>query len=325
MRPAASIDFAGRAEWLAYRKDKIGASEAATAVGLNPYQSPYELWLVKTGLGEADPSIEDKIAVRAGHYMEPFIAALYQEETGEALMSEGSHVVYPHQTIPYLFATPDWLTAKGKPVELKCLGERTGGEYLKGNTNDAHYIQLQIQMACLDVAHGALAALIGNRELVITQFERDDDVLSDLSELLEHFMCCVKEGTPPPATWHESCRRAIARRYPTDNGKRVTLPEDANFVVEHLAVVKEQIKKLERDKDELENQVRLWMADNTYGDTEGYEVSLKTTVRKNNITVPKTPENIAALSAAGIMFVANEDSTFRVLRHKAKKKESERG
>lgn len=323
MRHAENINFATREDWLAYRKDKIGASEAAIAVGLNPYQSPYELWLVKTGQGEPDPGIEDKIAVRAGHFMEPFIASLYQEETGEALMSEGAHVVYPHKSIPYLFATPDWITAKRKPVELKCLGDRTGMEYVKGHTNDSHFIQLQIQMACLGSDNGALAVLVGNREFVVTQFERDDEVLSDLSELLEHFMECVKVGTPPPATWHESCKRAISRRYPTDNEQRITLPDDADLAVGHLISLKEQIKMLERDKAELENQVRLWMADNAYGDTDTYEVSLKAQTRKNDIVVCKTPENIKALTAADIAFVANEDSTFRVLRHKVKKQTKE--
>jgi hypothetical protein len=38
-----------REDWLAIRKQGIGASDAAAAVGLNPYQSPLELWMIKTG------------------------------------------------------------------------------------------------------------------------------------------------------------------------------------------------------------------------------------------------------------------------------------
>ncbi|HMY01400.1 MAG TPA: YqaJ viral recombinase family protein, partial [Agitococcus sp.] len=38
-----------RSEWLAVRKQGIGGSDAAAAVGLNPYQSQLELWMIKTG------------------------------------------------------------------------------------------------------------------------------------------------------------------------------------------------------------------------------------------------------------------------------------
>lgn len=35
--------------WLNVRKQGIGSSDAAAAVGLNPYQSMLELWMIKTG------------------------------------------------------------------------------------------------------------------------------------------------------------------------------------------------------------------------------------------------------------------------------------
>lgn len=38
-----------RDDWLAVRRTGIGSSDAAAAVGLNPYMSPLELWLDKTG------------------------------------------------------------------------------------------------------------------------------------------------------------------------------------------------------------------------------------------------------------------------------------
>ena len=39
-----------RAEWLEYRKDGIGSSEVATILGLNPGETPYQLWRRKKGL-----------------------------------------------------------------------------------------------------------------------------------------------------------------------------------------------------------------------------------------------------------------------------------
>ena len=38
-----------REDWLQIRKQGIGSSDAAAAVGLNPYKSQLELWMEKTG------------------------------------------------------------------------------------------------------------------------------------------------------------------------------------------------------------------------------------------------------------------------------------
>ena len=51
-RPALKLVKTGelsRQEWLQVRKRGIGSSDAAAAVGLNPYKSQLELWLEKTG------------------------------------------------------------------------------------------------------------------------------------------------------------------------------------------------------------------------------------------------------------------------------------
>ena len=47
-----------REDWLAVRKGGIGASDAAAAVGLNPYKFQLELWLEKTGRDASLPKID---------------------------------------------------------------------------------------------------------------------------------------------------------------------------------------------------------------------------------------------------------------------------
>ncbi|PRH13334.1 hypothetical protein C6V08_01795 [Burkholderia gladioli] len=42
------ISIGKRSDRAGYRKNGIGSSDAAAAVGLSPYQSPFELWLIKT-------------------------------------------------------------------------------------------------------------------------------------------------------------------------------------------------------------------------------------------------------------------------------------
>lgn len=57
-RPALKLvktQHLDRDQWLQVRKGGIGSSDAAAAVGLNPYQSQLELWMEKTGRAPVAP------------------------------------------------------------------------------------------------------------------------------------------------------------------------------------------------------------------------------------------------------------------------------
>lgn len=63
VRPALRLvktNTLSRDEWLEVRKHGIGSSDAAAALGLNPYKSQLELWMEKTGrdtdLPKPDPT-----------------------------------------------------------------------------------------------------------------------------------------------------------------------------------------------------------------------------------------------------------------------------
>lgn len=66
-----------REDWLAVRKQGIGSSDAAAAVGLNSYKSQLELWLEKTGrntsLPKLDPQDEES-PTYWGNILEPIVA-----------------------------------------------------------------------------------------------------------------------------------------------------------------------------------------------------------------------------------------------------------
>ena len=55
----------------------IGASEAAAVLGIDPYTTPYELWMLKTGRMEKD--VSNKEAVIMGNMLEPVIAKRYSQ------------------------------------------------------------------------------------------------------------------------------------------------------------------------------------------------------------------------------------------------------
>lgn len=69
------ITFDSKEEWLKHRT-RIGGSDAAAILGLNPWKTNIELWQEKTGQAVA-PDISDKDVVKYGVAAEPLLRALF--------------------------------------------------------------------------------------------------------------------------------------------------------------------------------------------------------------------------------------------------------
>src|SRR6202051_189437 len=87
-----------RDEWLAVRKGGIGSSDAGAAVGLNPYQSQLELWMIKTGRDGCLPSIDpndETSPMYWGTLLEPIVAAHYTRRTGNKVRKINAVLQHP--------------------------------------------------------------------------------------------------------------------------------------------------------------------------------------------------------------------------------------
>lgn len=65
-----------REEWLQHR-NRIGGSDAAAIVGMNPYRSNVELWQIKTGQLEQE-DISEKPYVKYGTEAEQYLRELFR-------------------------------------------------------------------------------------------------------------------------------------------------------------------------------------------------------------------------------------------------------
>src|SRR5690625_2452276 len=66
-------------EWVHERQSYLGGSELAAALGKSPYQTPLQLWMLKTGRSE--PFLSTPIT-EFGHLFEPIMAEKFTELTG---------------------------------------------------------------------------------------------------------------------------------------------------------------------------------------------------------------------------------------------------
>jgi len=127
-------------EWLQLRGKMLTASDAATAIGDNPYEKPTGLILKKCGYNK----FNGNAATEHGNKYEEEARILYENRHNEKCHEIG---LYPHPTIKWLGGSPDGVTESGKLIEIKCP--------LKRQIKDEvpiHYLpQLQLLMEILDL------------------------------------------------------------------------------------------------------------------------------------------------------------------------------
>ena len=132
-------------EWLNARMKYITASEIASAVGENKYQSCEQYIDVKAGHA---PRFTGNFATEWGTRYEPEAQALYEQRTGEVLLEVG---LTQHPTIPWLAGSPDGITLSGRLLEIKCplrraIGDGTIPEHYMGQVRHATNTPLRFRL-----------------------------------------------------------------------------------------------------------------------------------------------------------------------------------
>jgi putative phage-type endonuclease len=210
-----------REDWLEVRKNGIGGSDAAAAVGLSPYMSPLELWLIKTGrdanLPRPDPH-DTTEPIYWGTLLEPIVAASYTKQTNNKVRRVNA--VLQHPTIPFMLANVDREVVGNRDVQLvEC---KTAGEFGARLWRDGvpEYVQLQVQhqLAVTGKQAADVAVLLCGQKLEVHRVIRNDALIARLIELEAAFWRYVETDTPPPADGSESADRALRCLYPGAGG-----------------------------------------------------------------------------------------------------------
>ncbi len=254
-----------RAEWLELRKTGIGSSEVATIVGLNPWETPYQLWRRKVGI---DAPKEENFAMRAGHYLEDAVSRFWMDETGREIIkrSAGDWLIRDNEH-PFLQVSPDrtyWLTGEkrneGNKGILEC---KTTQMSVDADDLPKHWLcQVQYQLGVAGLEHGSLAWLCSGREFGY----RDIDFVPDFYQWL------VEEAS---RFWHDN---VLARVEPSAvsvkdvllkynrhaDGKIIEVGADILDACTYLKEVKRIIKELDEKKEALEERIKM-----VFGDAEG--------------------------------------------------------
>lgn len=180
----------GSNEWLEWRKTKIGASDAASILGIDPWCTAHKRWQEKLGL--IDPQ-EVNPYMKRGIELEPRARACFEQMTGIKVQP----IVLVHPDYEWMVASLDGLSTCAKvAVEIKCNGAKNHNLALKGEVPDYYYSQLQHQMAVWGSDKINYFSFDGEKGVVIT-VKRDEPYIKNLIEKEEEFYQCMVDLKPP--------------------------------------------------------------------------------------------------------------------------------
>ena len=281
-----------REDWLAVRKQGIGSSDAAAAVGLNPYKSQLELWLEKTGrdttLPKADPHDEES-PMYWGNVLEPIVAWHYSKRTKNKIRRINAVLQHPNPELPWMLANIDREVIGADDVQiLECKTAGINGARL-WKEGVPEYVQLQVmhQLAVTGKQAADVAVLLGGQTLEIHRIERNEQMIARLVELERKFWSYVETDTPPPADGSASAEAALRCLYPEDNGQTVDFSSRAGLAAAYLELkaVRQSISEKQTREAQLKQMLQQAMGDATRAEFSHGYISWKKSKGSNVLDV----------------------------------------
>jgi len=252
------------------KKFRIGSSDIAAIIGANPYKTPVDLWLVKTGRKE---KFAGNAATNRGELLEPVVAQYFSQETG---------IVVEQQTGNYTFenciARTDYVYHLGNGLGiLEC---KTTSMKVNAATIPAMwYIQAQFQAAVMNrasetgqiVNEVSIAFLSGDLNFEYEVYDVDVDYGDKLLFIAEKFIRehLMTDTPPQPETAQD-----VISLYPKDSGNEIDIDEQPGLktAYKQLQAAHKQYKTAELEYDDAKQALQELMKDASALTFEGRKV-----------------------------------------------------
>ena len=266
-------------DWLDYRKQGIGGSDAAVVCGISRYKSPVELWMEKTG---QMPDQEAGEAAYWGTQLEGLVRAEFTKRTG--IQVEHRMELLRSEEHPFMQANLDGTCVHPEfgpcIFEAKTASAFKAGEWEDG-IPDEYFLQVQHYMAVTGYGGCYIAALIGGNTFRWKFIPRDEEVIALLVQLEADFWQHVQSETPPPLDGSSASAQFLAERFPSSVPRStVVLPENAAALVQQYDEASQQIKALTERKQEAENLLKEMLGDHETGTAGDHLITWKNVVQE---------------------------------------------
>ena len=247
--------------WQKWRKSKIGASEVSAVMGVSPFTTEHDLWLVKTGKKEA---FKGNFATQRGTEAEPIIRELYEKKTGKKTTSP----VLEWSEWNILSASLDGLTEDGIVVQFKYPSKEKHENAKSGFIPPEYECQLQAQLlvAGKEVAH---YVSYDGSDIVIVEVHANPVFQNHIVEECKKFWNMVENNIEPEAPFI-----TLESQYAEDKlNEYFAISDEIKALEEKQSAIKEELKSIAADR-----KVKI------------SNFTMQTIERKGNVDYAKIPE-----------------------------------
>ena len=272
-RPYIENRYATDEEWAEARKGGIGGSDVASIMGINPYSSPLEVWLVKTGRAES-PDLSGKESVEWGNRLEPLVAEKFAEGHPE-LKVRRKNCTMASVSRPWAFANID-RELRGPDgshgvLEIKTVGSRRSSDWDDGVP--AYYMtQVQHYLSVTGWGFAWVAVLIGGQEYREFLVPRDEEDIAAIDSAVDAFWNeYVAKDVMPQIVGTDSESRALFDQHQSDDGE---YEYEADYpLLQTRVALKEELDAKSAELKQIDNEIKARI-----GDAKGIEdASLRAT------------------------------------------------
>lgn len=238
------------------RTTYLGATDIAALAGVDPYRTPFDVYLEK--IGELDPhaaaSDSDRARYERGHRLEDVALDWWADIEGVKIERIHRDVIHPR--LPYVIVHPD---ARVKPwretrrlVEAKT-SARTWDEIPRRVEAQA---QMQIAAAKADVVSVPVLGFDG--PLKTWEVPRNDELIEALEDLAASAWARIERREPPPIDGSRAASRWLDRMF--REGPEVIADGSQAEALARLLRIREEMKRLEGEDRAIVNALKFSMA-----------------------------------------------------------------
>ncbi|HHV63847.1 MAG TPA: endonuclease [Peptococcaceae bacterium] len=264
-------------EWLKLRKNGLGGSDAAAIVGLDRYRSSFDVYAEKVGLKADQP---DNEAMRQGRDLEDYVAFRFCEATGKKVRRRNAMLQHPEH--PFMLANIDrWVIGENAGLECKTTSVLNRAKFSQGEFPPNYYVQCMHYMAVTGADRWYLAVLVLNKAFHVFTIERDEAEINALIAAEKDFWeNHVLKQIPPAPDGSKNTSEVIKQLFPEAREREEVALFGQEEKIEQYLALDAKVKELEQERDKLQQELQLALADAEIGRAHGYIVEWKNQVRQ---------------------------------------------
>lgn len=270
-------------KWLSVRNMGIGGSDAGVIMGLNPYKSPFQLWMEKTGQTHPE-DLSDNEYVYWGTVLEDAVARRFSELTGKNVTHRGT---LQSEEYPFMLANVDRMViGEDAGLECKTANAFSSKKWDGDEIPDSYYCQCLHYMAVTGCQKWYIAVLVGGNHFIWKEISRNEEDINALIKAESKFWEKVQKKEMPPVDWTVSCVDALKEKF-HDNGEEMELPSEASEILQKLDEYQDAEKALKQKIQLKKNEICAILGDFQIGRIGDRKVTWKTQNGRESVDLKK--------------------------------------